>query len=225
MKLPWLDRPLPCSSIQPSLTGPHRLHTLKVKPTQFRRTFPYERDADQTTMPYFEWRGNSGAPPEDVGYPGDTYLDLTVAGHFMLYASISGKWVRWKPSIDEDDIIGYPFLNDRFLWCQHNRITWYCINTIKRDLRTRNPYPNVNDAIKTALQNDGEGRGAGKRVHDELDSDDSEDGDYASDGSEVARVTRHRAKHGRFEAQKETGGPSSTLSKAARGQQSPEVSD
>jgi hypothetical protein len=49
--------------------------------------YPFQLDPDRSTMvPFFEWRGRD-APPEDIGYSGDVYLDLT-PDHFALYAYV-----------------------------------------------------------------------------------------------------------------------------------------
>jgi hypothetical protein len=145
-RLPWLDPP-PKSQIQPSLIVDLKRFHAHIIPDDY----PFQLDPDRPTMvPFFEWRGR-GAPPEDIGYPGDVYLDLT-PDHFALYAYTTTKWVKWVgPRVQKEQLIAHPhFHDDRFLRCSPTTVGWYAIKTITDNRRIPKTL-SASEAIQTII--------------------------------------------------------------------------
>ena len=148
-RLPWLDPP-PKSIIQPSVIVDLKRFHAHIIPDDY----PFRLDPDRPTMVlFFEWRGR-GAPPGDIGYPGDVYLDLT-PGHFALYAHMTTKWVKWVgPRVQKEQLIAHPHFHDeRFLRCSEITVGWYAIKT-NTDNRFLPKTFNASDAIKTIIANE-----------------------------------------------------------------------
>lgn len=209
LPLPWLNSPIPKSFIQPSICA--TLQKTRVKDSIIPPSYPYIVDANGI-HPHFEWRGN-GAPPRDVGYPGDIYVDLA-APDYALWARGKSGWTKWTTSSHKADLIAHPHLSDRYLWCSVKNPVWCSISAIKLD-RNRRPSLSVVEAIQQVLHNEEEEEAKkGKRSRDQRDSHGSEGADEVSDSDEgsTIRVVPRRGKRGRFVSSASTAGPSHTTS-------------
>jgi hypothetical protein len=144
-RLPWLNPP-PKSKIQPSVIADLKTFHAHIIPDDY----PFRLDPDRpTVVPFFEWRGR-GAPPNDIGYPGDVYLDLT-PDHFALYAYTT-TWVKWVgPRVQKEQLIAHPhFRDDRFLRCSQTTVGWYAIKTITDNRRIPKTL-SASEAIRTII--------------------------------------------------------------------------
>ncbi|KAJ7740536.1 hypothetical protein B0H16DRAFT_54119 [Mycena metata] len=85
-------------------------------------------------VPYFEFCG-LGAPPADVGTPGDVYIDTT-PGAQALYSKSEEDWTRWVcPASGLPS--AHPHFSDlrspRFLWFHPEvGVEWVCRQTVRR---------------------------------------------------------------------------------------------
>jgi hypothetical protein len=87
-------------------------------------------------VPFFEFRG-SGAPPADLGTPGDVYIDLTPDVH-ALYCRSEEDWARWAgPAEAATEQLCHPHFVD---WKQSRYVNlhpeqgpeWVCRQTVVR---------------------------------------------------------------------------------------------
>lgn len=213
LPLPWLTSPAPKSLIQPDISV--TLKKTRVKAAVIPRSYPYIADASGN-HPHFEWRGK-GAPPRDVGYPGDVYLDLA-APHYALWARGKNGWTEWTTNSRKADLIPHPHISDRYLWCSARRPVWYSISAIKTD-RCRRPFPSSVEAIREVLHNEetqsknNMGK-QGKRSRDRCESDGSEVSEVSEsdEGSTVLVVSRKATRSRLDSEQGSIAGPSYTAS-------------
>ncbi|KAF8156259.1 hypothetical protein K438DRAFT_1942836 [Mycena galopus ATCC 62051] len=59
-------------------------------------------------LPFFEFRG-AGAPPADLGTPGDVYIDLTPGAH-ALYCKCEEDWACWAARAPTEELLTHPHL-------------------------------------------------------------------------------------------------------------------
>lgn len=125
---PWLDNPLPVSSVQPNLEvtlNKFHCHYIPQPGTYLYRLDSYARDA---AIHFHEMRG-VGHPPEDVGYPGDVYINAKPNAHELWAMQKVGEdgtrqWARWVAK--EAERIRHPHLMYRYLWCStRGEVSWY----------------------------------------------------------------------------------------------------
>jgi hypothetical protein len=106
------------------------------------RSYRYEFEPGNHTVYYYEIRG-LGPPPNDIGYPGDVYIDMT-PGSPAIYAMGNDEWTIWHGHIKH--LVGprgryeplgfpHPLLRDRFLWCSDKSVVWYSRDSIRKDPR------------------------------------------------------------------------------------------
>ncbi|KIM77907.1 hypothetical protein PILCRDRAFT_605648 [Piloderma croceum F 1598] len=113
--------------------GDPTLKFTKILAHNMPKGYPYRfGPRDKSNMiPYYEWRGK-GPPPDDIGHPGDLYLDLT-PGNYALHAHTTKKWVKWVgPRTKKEGLLAHPHLKDRYLDCSDRFIGWYAESTIRR---------------------------------------------------------------------------------------------
>ncbi|KAJ7206162.1 hypothetical protein C8J57DRAFT_357726 [Mycena rebaudengoi] len=85
-------------------------------------------------VPFLEFR-SLGAPPADVGSPGDVYIDHTPAAP-RLFCRSETQWTAW-PGPSDVDLVAHPDFVDakweRYLWCSPGLgVEWSCLSTIRR---------------------------------------------------------------------------------------------
>ncbi|KII93144.1 hypothetical protein PLICRDRAFT_35326 [Plicaturopsis crispa FD-325 SS-3] len=148
--LPWLDNPKPTSKIQPNIKVKLKTFRLGFGDGQDPASWPPEgypyrpivpflsepppwgkRRKSQpsrgsATVHYFEMHGR-GPPPDDIGYPGDIYVDLNPRRYCLYYRDLA-QWSRyhhWQPK--EDGYYGsrrradpattrHPLIDNVLLW-------------------------------------------------------------------------------------------------------------
>ncbi|KAJ7166081.1 hypothetical protein C8R46DRAFT_1275727 [Mycena filopes] len=97
--------------------------------------FPNKGDTyEYTPVPYFEFRA-LGAPPPDVGTPGDVYIDTTPNAQ-ALYTKSEEDWSRW-PGPASPETPAHPHFADcnsaRFVWFHPKLgVEWVCVRTVLR---------------------------------------------------------------------------------------------
>jgi len=135
---PWIDNPNPQSKSHPGIG--RRLRKFQNRRRRMHRrgeTWPYRLYADEPShILFFEFRGY-GPPPDDVGNPGDIYIDLTPHPRPLLYVCHGEKdWkcVNWSsnPNIVEFNIHVHPLLKGRYLWgTASSGFMWFTPATIR----------------------------------------------------------------------------------------------
>ncbi|KAJ7815974.1 hypothetical protein B0H14DRAFT_3744686 [Mycena olivaceomarginata] len=100
---PCYQDPNPRSRLKPDTTS--TIKYIKMYAGAIPTTYPYALPLvpglygqkgtvyEYRPVPFFEFRG-SGAPPADLGTPGDVYIDLTPDAH-ALYCKSEEDWARW----------------------------------------------------------------------------------------------------------------------------------
>ncbi|KAJ7775674.1 hypothetical protein DFH07DRAFT_799401 [Mycena maculata] len=142
---PCYENPDPKSQLKPNTTC--TLKYIKMRPDGIPANYPYLTPKvpglyankgvhEHLPVPFFEFRG-PGAPPPDLGAPGDVYIDLTPAAH-VLYARAEEQWCAWPgPAAALDDLLGHPHFVDctgaRYLWVHpRDGVEWVCVRTVMR---------------------------------------------------------------------------------------------
>ncbi|KAF7333057.1 hypothetical protein MVEN_02412300 [Mycena venus] len=141
---PCYKNPNPRSRLKPETT--FTLKYIKMCSHTIPANYPYALFAiaglyaekgsvyEYLPVPFFEFRGY-GAPPADVGTPGDVYIDLTPGAH-ALYSRSEEDWARWAgPAAPE--MLGHPHFFDykqsRYVnFHPEEGIEWVCKQTILR---------------------------------------------------------------------------------------------
>ncbi|KAJ7688247.1 hypothetical protein B0H17DRAFT_1068922, partial [Mycena rosella] len=106
---PCRKKPHPKSKLKPDTT--FTLRYIKMRPDRIPASYPYLTPAvpdlypnrgmcEHLPIPFFEFRG-VGAPPPDVGGPGDVYIDT---GDAALYAKAEEDWSRWCGPVSPDTL-------------------------------------------------------------------------------------------------------------------------
>jgi hypothetical protein len=119
---PWLDNPTPVSKEYPEIQFRLKDFHNSTRLMHARgRTWPYRLHLfDEAMIMFFEFRGY-GPPPDDVGHPGDVYIDLTrsIGSPYLLYVHGLDQWdcVDWSSDPDQSSfpVPKHPLLKDRFL--------------------------------------------------------------------------------------------------------------
>ncbi|KAJ7913014.1 hypothetical protein B0H13DRAFT_2326776 [Mycena leptocephala] len=75
---------------------------------------PYEVNSSNQYTSY-EFRG-FGAPPADIGRPGDVFWDITFP--YIIYVRREELWEAWNPraSAGSQLLAEHPCFRDRYLW-------------------------------------------------------------------------------------------------------------
>ncbi|KAJ7476838.1 hypothetical protein B0H11DRAFT_1301937 [Mycena galericulata] len=146
---PCYATPHPKSALKPDTT--FTLKFMKMRPDAIPASYPYLTPAipglyrnsgvnEHLPVPFFEFRG-TGAPPADVGSPGDVYIDCTPAAH-ALYSRSEVDWTRWAGPADAADTpLAHPLFADcasaRYLWFHPAEgVEWVCARTVSRRQQT-----------------------------------------------------------------------------------------
>jgi len=163
--LPWLSPP-PESQIQSSLVVELKwFNAPQVMPDDY----PFRLNPDKPLIvPFFEWHGR-GSPPDDIGYPGDVYLDLT-PDHLGLYAYTTDKWVTSHRNGEAH--CSSPLSRGTFLRCPEISVGWFAITTIV-DKRFHPQTHFASEAIRTIIGHKRKGpeQNVTKRKHREHEED------------------------------------------------------
>ncbi|KAF8156263.1 hypothetical protein K438DRAFT_1777509 [Mycena galopus ATCC 62051] len=137
---PCSRNPAPSSRIRPDTT--FSLKHMKIGADKVPASYPYalpfiqglyRSESVYLPVPFFEFRG-TGAPPTDLGTPGDVYIDLT-PGARSLYCKCEEDWARWSAAATE--LLGHPhfvsFRKERYLNLHPKQgPEWVCLRTITR---------------------------------------------------------------------------------------------
>ena len=135
-------------------------------------------------IPYHEWRGQ-GSPPNDVGYPGDVYINMT-PGKYSLYGRTNKGWVIWNGLCYEKwQLVPHPHLDDRYLFCSETDIKWYSLHAIRTVRRQRDNSLSSSKAIESVRAQESVDKdlnrssrpGKRKRVEENTDEDVEQDED------------------------------------------------
>ena len=126
--MPCIAFPNPSSVSSTLFTFERRHFTQKSLPDDF----PYEAIRDNgLQVHYFEFRGQ-GAPPDDVGHPGDVWLNLK-PGEYALHARLATEWVLWPgPRKAKKQMFAHPLVDGRYLWCTRKHVLWYTCDGIRK---------------------------------------------------------------------------------------------
>ncbi|KAJ7733320.1 hypothetical protein B0H16DRAFT_1892829 [Mycena metata] len=141
---PCDQNPNPKSLVKPETT--FSVRHMKIRVESIPENYPYTLSPIEGVfpnkgdtwafipVPFFEFRG-LGAPPPDVGTPGDAYIDTT-PGAQALYSKSEEEWTRWAGSAS-DITSAHPHFADgtraRFLWFHpQGGVEWVCQRTIMR---------------------------------------------------------------------------------------------
>ncbi|KAJ7124471.1 hypothetical protein C8R44DRAFT_980736 [Mycena epipterygia] len=97
--------------------------------------YPNQGVHEHLPVPFFEFRG-VGAPPSDVGSPGDVYIDLTPSAH-ALYSKSEEDWTKWAGPGESADMLAHPHFVDcrsaRYVWFNRDiGVEWVCARTVAR---------------------------------------------------------------------------------------------
>ncbi|KAI0269332.1 hypothetical protein BC834DRAFT_623667 [Gloeopeniophorella convolvens] len=134
-QMPCIANPKPTSVSPIPFVYERRHFTVKTLP----ETFPYEVIRDNgLQIHYFEFRGQ-GAPPADIGYPGDVWLNIR-PGELSLYARTQTEWAVWPgPRKAKKQMFEHPLVPGRYLWCTRKHVLWYTCDGIRKSasLQTR----------------------------------------------------------------------------------------
>jgi len=180
---PWVTDPNPRSAEQPNV---YRVVKWLRRPTHLpTSTYPYRDHPKKPTMiPYHEWRGQ-GRPPNDIGYPGDIYVNLT-PGKYSLYGRTKSAWVPWTGlNFEKWHLVAHPHLDDRFLFCGESDIKWYSYDAIRSSRRFRDNSISPSLAIENVRGGEHLGDdinasyrpGKRKRTEDHIEENDDDDED------------------------------------------------
>ncbi|KAH8826053.1 hypothetical protein DL96DRAFT_1816503 [Flagelloscypha sp. PMI_526] len=134
---PWLDNPDPKSLQYPGIQR-RNLHFIQQGPFPSHTPWPFRRNTDNVRIVFFEFSGY-GPPPNDIGNPGDIYIDWT-SGYgqdFILWTKplMKAPWKAWNNPFsktqDNTHLTRFappihPILHDRYLLPSHDgdHLTW-----------------------------------------------------------------------------------------------------
>ncbi|KAF8130044.1 hypothetical protein K438DRAFT_863810 [Mycena galopus ATCC 62051] len=143
---PCYRNPSPSSRLKPGITS--SLKYMKMVNNAVPANYPYALPPVEGLLyghkasvhqylpvPFFEFRG-AGAPPADLGTPGDVYINLTPTAH-ALYCKAEEDWARWAPGAAAEQLLCHPHFvgcgNERYLsFHQEQGSEWVCRQTILR---------------------------------------------------------------------------------------------
>ncbi|KAJ6473143.1 hypothetical protein C8R45DRAFT_407603 [Mycena sanguinolenta] len=146
---PCYRKPDPSSRLKPDTTV--RIRYIKMALDTIPDKYPYALPSIEglyndkfLPVPFFEFHG-AGAPPADIGAPGDVYMDVTRGGQ-VLYARSEEDWARWTPCAPMEQLLCHPHFveggHERYLNFHPDKGTeWVCRRTVMRrqqTLRTAN---------------------------------------------------------------------------------------
>ncbi|KAF7354609.1 hypothetical protein MSAN_01374200 [Mycena sanguinolenta] len=137
---PCYRKPDPRSRLKPDTV--FRLKYIKMAWEAIPGRYPYVLPSIEglyndkfLPVPYFEFHG-AGAPPADIGTPGDVYIDIT-RGVQALYARSEEDWSRWTPCAPREQLLCHPHFiergHERYLNFHPEQGTeWVCRQTVLR---------------------------------------------------------------------------------------------
>lgn len=137
---PWLDNSWPKSKDRPDIFYQLKSFLAPYLPAQYPYKPLPQRNAQK--IHYFLFTG-FGLPPNDIGYPGDIYMDST--GHtYALYGRMKNHWEPWTGILSTAgkmrriaNLIGHPNFPGFYLWCKGNNIAWLSYHDISKNTRKR----------------------------------------------------------------------------------------
>ncbi|RDB26244.1 hypothetical protein Hypma_006334 [Hypsizygus marmoreus] len=206
---PWLDNPRPSSELYPNVV--RRLKKFKNKKKTMRSPrspWPYRQyPKDGDVVLFFEYRGY-GMPPDDIGLPGDIYLDLTTFGaspHLLYSYHGSCGWIctTWSPDLSTTrfSLARHPLLKDRYLWgTEAGGFMWFTRGFLRKlGYSPRNGKQDHAPMIQSALQFDSGGEpfevdanseDAKRREEEEVDRRKRMRDNWKKDGEEAERLSQ-----------------------------------
>ena len=105
-----------------------------VEPELIPESYPYDRGVIHSKgcmIPYYEFRG-AGDPADDVGIPGDIWLDGT-SRVAVLYFRAKATWIAVRgPDFVQQTPHAHPCLPHRVLWCTRKAAVWCDSKTANR---------------------------------------------------------------------------------------------
>ena len=105
-----------------------------VEPELIPEHYPYDRGVIHSKgcmIPYYEFRGD-GDPANDVGIPGDIWLDGT-SRVAVLYFRAKTTWIAVRgPDLVQQVLHAHPCLPGRVLWCTRKAAVWCDPKTANR---------------------------------------------------------------------------------------------
>ncbi|KAJ7661432.1 hypothetical protein DFH06DRAFT_1325724 [Mycena polygramma] len=161
---PCYQNPHPASRLKPEVT--FTLKYIKMCTDKIPANYPYALPPidglyrntglyEFLPVPFFEFCG-TGAPPADIGTPGDVYIDLTPGAH-ALYSKSEEDWARWAGPASLDSLSHPHFVDDgraRYVWFHPEQgAEWVCVRTVMRRqeaLRTARMLNNTHSASAQA---------------------------------------------------------------------------
>ncbi|KAJ7165682.1 hypothetical protein C8R43DRAFT_987294 [Mycena crocata] len=145
---PCFQNPHPKSELKPDTT--FTLKYIKKNADKIPASYPYSTLSGDgifpnngavlqyRAVPYFEFRG-LGAPPPDIGTPGDVYIDRT-PGACALFSKSEEDWTMWAGH-GAVDMLAHPHFVEcgsaRFVWFHPEQgFEWVCARTVMRRQET-----------------------------------------------------------------------------------------
>jgi hypothetical protein len=137
---PWPDNLLPKPKNRPDVFYQLKSFRAPYLPAQYPyRSLP-QRNAHN--IQYFLFTG-LGPPPNDIGYPGDIYMDST-KHMYALYGRMQNQWAPWTGILSSArkprriaNLLVHPNLPGFYLWCKGNDITWLSHHDISKNVSKR----------------------------------------------------------------------------------------
>lgn len=126
---PWLDSPPP--------SAPY-LQYASLRWFIARSHENYHYRINGSKLYFYEIHGH-GPPQNDIGYPGDIYVDLTPLP-YLIYVREQNQWVCWNwspthPSKKLFGLVRHPLITGRILWVcaapSNPHLSWYHPRTVR----------------------------------------------------------------------------------------------
>ncbi|KAF7981815.1 hypothetical protein HWV62_31931 [Athelia sp. TMB] len=107
----------------------------------------YDHRKQEGEIHYVEFSG-SKAPDDDVGEPGDVWIDTTPGSYALWTMDAASKWVQWHGLNDKERPGNggnptwsfqspHPYLEDRFIWVRHRGVVWLNHKDIVKEISIR----------------------------------------------------------------------------------------
>ena len=146
----------------------------------------YDHRKQEGEIHYVEFSG-SKAPDDDVGEPGDVWIDTTPGTYALWTMDATSKWVQWH-GLNEKERLGnggnptwsfqspHPYLEDRFIWVRHRGVVWLNHKDIVKEISIRKltsqTFPIAAHVfLYPYLEQSGQAAGNKRRAANEADDD------------------------------------------------------